>query len=103
MGPNFFFSEILYLGELQNEPKMGSSYHNGADTSIVSEIEYLGELHFWAQDMFQITKLGELQYVDSNIVSEILVSSKMGPSQEMFQRLNILVYSTSGPKKCFRY
>ena len=64
-GPKISFRN---LGELQNGPK----------SSIVSEIEYLGELLFWAQDMFQIMKLGELQW-DPNIVSEILVSSKMGP------------------------
>ena len=38
--------------------------------------------------------------MDPNIVSEILVSSKMGPSQVLFQRLNMLVSSFCGPNIC---
>ena len=94
MGPKSIVSESEYLGELPfwaqdmfQILKLGSTSRDpnfflrnlrswwapkwaqdvfqlskGPKTSIVSEIEYLGELHFWAEDMFQILKLGELQY-----------------------------------------
>ena len=90
MGPKSIVSEIEYLGELlfwaQNMfqiLKLGSTSRDPnffqklkmssemgprcvsiikmGPKSIVSEIEYLGELPFWAQDMFQILKLGELE------------------------------------------
>ena len=104
--------QIMKLEELQCGTKHCfrniGEIKNGLKSSIVSEIEYLGELLFWAQDMFQIMKLGELQFglkhCFGNLgelqngpkmysIYQILESSKMGPGQVLFHRLNILVSS----------
>ena len=122
MGPRQVFQSLIILVSSISGPKISfrnlGGFQNGPKSSIVSEIEYLGELLFWAQDMFQIMKLGELQCGPKHCFGnlgelqngpkmyssyQIWENSKKGPMARVVSEIEYLGELLSGPKICFRY